>query len=110
MKNFVKAYTIWHSCTMNAELIFRDRYIYNDGAIREMVIWRLPITDPEHPHGCKYRLFYGYPQKCLVRYDNERGKGDHRHYMGLESPYGWHSVRQLVLDFQKDIDELRGVS
>jgi len=95
---------------MNAELIFRDRYIYHDGAIREMVIWRIPITDPERPHGLKYRLFYGHPQRCLVRYDNERDKGDHRHYMGTESLYRWVSVQQLVLDFQKDIDELRGVS
>ena len=95
---------------MKAELIFRDSYIYHDGAIREMVIWRIPITEPERPHGLKYRLFYGYPQKCLVRYDNERGKGDHRHYMGTESLYRWVSVQQLVLDFQKDIDELRGIS
>ncbi|WP_366949727.1 DUF6516 family protein [Geobacter sp.] len=24
---------------------------------------------------------------CLVRYDNERGKGDHKHLQGTEQPY-----------------------
>jgi hypothetical protein len=59
---------------MSAQLLFRDKYIYADGAIREMVIWRLPEADSERAHGLKYSLFYGHPGKCLVRYDNERGK------------------------------------
>ena len=64
---------------MVAQLLFRDKYVYADGAIREMVIWRLPQADSERPHALKYRLYYGYPGKPPVRYDNERGKGDHRH-------------------------------
>ena len=73
-----------------------------------MVIWRLPNTDSERPHGLKYRLFYGYPGQCLVRYDNERGKGDHRHENGREKPYTFISVEQLVQDFNADIERLRG--
>ena len=41
-----------------------------------MVISRLPEADSERVHGLKYSLFYGRSGKCLVRYDNERGKGD----------------------------------
>lgn len=93
---------------MKAELLFRDKYVYRDGAIREMVIWRLAEPDIERPHGLKYRLFYGYPDGCLVRYDNERGKGDHRHYGEKEQTYHWVSVRQLVADFKADIEKLRG--
>ena len=62
---------------MAAQLIFREKIVYADGAIREMVIWRLPETDGKRAHDLKYRLYYGYQDKSLVRYDNERGKGDH---------------------------------
>jgi len=93
---------------MPAKLLYRDKYIYSDGAIREMLIWRLPEKDAERPHGLKYRLFYGYPGRSLVRYDNERGKGDHRHYPDREEPYVFASVEQLVADFRADIKRLRG--
>ena len=93
---------------MKAELLFRDKFVYRDGAIREMNIWRLPETDAERPHNLKYRLFYGYRDTCLVRYDNERGKGDHRHYGEREEQYKWVSVKALVADFRADIKRLRG--
>ena len=93
---------------MVAKLVFRDSYVYTDGAIREMMIWQLPRADAERPHRLKYRLFCGYPDRCLVRYDNERGKGDHRHYGGREESYSFVSVEQLVADFKADIERLRG--
>jgi len=93
---------------MVTQLLFRDKYVYADGAIREMVIWRLPQPDSERPHGLKYRLYYGYPGKSLVRYDNERGKGDHRHEGEHEAGYTFISVEQLIRDFKADIDRLRG--
>jgi len=98
---------------MKAVLLFRDKYVYRDGAIREMVIWRLPAADAERSHGLKYRLYYGQSGKCLVRYDNERGKGDHRHYRDSEGKeqeesYTWTSVQQLMTDFKGDIERLRG--
>ncbi|MEW8139154.1 MAG: DUF6516 family protein [Candidatus Thiodiazotropha endolucinida] len=98
---------------MAAYLLFRDKYIYSDGALREMVIWRLPSPDPERPHGLKYRLYYGQSGQYLVRYDNERGKGDHRHYENVqgyvtEEKYVWVSVKQLIADFKADIERLRG--
>lgn len=94
---------------MDAKLVFQDKYIYADGAIRDMVIWRLPASaiNSERPHGLKYRLFYGYAGQCLVRYDNERGKGDHRHYENREEFYNFVSVEQLVRDFRADIQRLR---
>lgn len=93
---------------MSAQWLFRDKYIYADGTIRELVIWRLSEADSERPHGLKYSLFYGYPGKSLVRYDNERGKGDHRHAGDQEAPYSFTSVEQLIQDFKTDIERLRG--
>jgi hypothetical protein len=65
---------------MVAELIFSSKFIYPDGAIREMVLWKLPKSTPGKPDGLKYRLHYEYPDgKTEVRYDNEKDKGNHRH-------------------------------
>jgi hypothetical protein len=44
----------------------------------------------------------------LVGYDNERGKGDHRHYGGREERYGFWSVERLLADFKADVERLRG--
>lgn len=93
----------------NAELIFRDKFIYADGAIREMTIWKLPGIDAERPHGLKYSLFYGFPGSRLIGYDNELGKGDHRHYEKTEVAYKFSSVEQLVTDFETDINRLRSL-
>jgi len=93
----------------NAELIFRDKYVFADGAIREMVIWRLPKADEERPHGLKYSLYYGVPGTRLVGYDNELGKGDHRHYGDREEIYEFSTVEQLVADFENDVDRLRSL-
>jgi hypothetical protein len=92
-----------------AKLLYRSKLIYQDGSIREMVIWHLPTPTPERPHGLKYRLFYGNAKgECLVRYDNETGKGDHRHTIeGEEEPYTFINVETLVADFQRDIDIIR---
>lgn len=92
-----------------AALIYRSKMIYPDGAIKEMVIWKLPATDQDWLHAFKYRLFYGTRKDgCLVRYDNERGKGDHRHIKDQEESYAFSSVEKLVADFQRDIDQIRG--
>jgi len=96
---------------VKAKLIYRSKLIYPDGAIREMVIWQLPKRTQERQHGLKYRLYYGDSEgNCLVRYDNETGKGDHRHLKNKEEPYKFTTVEKLVADFQRDINKFRGQS
>lgn len=93
---------------MKAKLIYREKYIYEDGAIREMVLWQLPGRTVDKPHGLKYRLYYGRPDgTCVVRYDNETGKDDHRHFGGKEEAYSFKGVEILVADFLRDIDRVR---
>jgi len=95
---------------MAAKLILRKRErLSEDGALVEMVIWQLPKRTQERPHGLKYRLYYGQADgTCVVRYDNELGKGDHRHYGGHEAPYQFVSPEQLVADFLVDVAKARG--
>ena len=92
---------------MEARLLFRDKYIYADGAMREMVIWQVPSANKLTSHGLKYRLYYGYPGISLVRYDNETGKGDHRHYGDKEETYIFSTIERLIDDFRNDIQKLR---
>jgi hypothetical protein len=93
---------------MRAELLFQERRLYDDGAIMEMTIWRVPRPVPPTLHGLKYSLFYGRPGVRLVAYDNERGKGDHRHFGPKEEPYRFISVEHLVADFLADVESMRG--
>ena len=91
-----------------AALHHHSKLTYPDGAIREMILWKLPTRTPDRPHSLKYRLYYGLADgACLVRYDNESGKGDHRHYRGRERPYRFLGVEVLVQDFLADIAKLR---
>jgi hypothetical protein len=93
---------------MKAERAFYDRAEFSDGAIVEMTIWRVPepVTGSKHPF--KYSLFYGYPGKRIVGYDNERGKGDHRHIKGREHSYDFSTVEILISDFLSDVRHARG--
>ena len=93
---------------MAADLLFHQRINYDDGAIVEMVISRVPSPVPPSSHGLKYSLFYGRSGVREVGYDNERGKGDHRHSRGIETTYQFKSVEQLMADFWSDVRNLRG--
>jgi len=92
---------------MKASRLFHDKTSLSDGSTIEMNIWRLPATDPERPHGLKYRLYFGRRGERLVCYDNERGKGDHKHIEGRELRYRFRSVEQLVADFLANVEQVR---
>ena len=93
---------------MKATCIFYDRKDYPDGAIAELTIWQVPEPVLGSAHGLTYSLFYGYPGRRLVGYDNERGKGDHRHIGGREEPYAFTTVEVLIADFVAEVRKFRG--
>lgn len=95
---------------MQASLIYRYREVYSDGSLAEIVIWKLPQPEVERPHGYKYRLYYGKSGHRLVGYDNERGKGDHKHLGARESAYRFEGVDKLLADFWTEVDKLRSRS
>ncbi len=79
-----------------------------DGAILSRRIWLIAMPVPPSRHRYKYSLFYGYPAERLVAYDNERGKGDHRHLRDGETPYCFVSLERLLADFRADVEAMRG--
>jgi len=92
---------------MKATLLAHTKEVRDDGSIIEVVVWELPeaILSSEHVYKC--RLFFGRAGQEYVRYDNERGKGDHRHVNGQEFPYVFTSVEQLLDDFERDVSNWR---
>ena len=88
---------------MVARLIENQKLTLDDGSIIQIKIWRLPAETVERPHGLKYSLFYGRPGERIIGYDNETGKGDHRHYREREESYGFATFEALILDFMNDV-------
>jgi Family of unknown function (DUF6516) len=89
---------------MRAELLLRERIPVSEDAFAELVISRLPRQLPGSTHSFKYRLAFVVNGVCVIRYDNEAGKGDHRHIGTEETGYAFTTVDQLLADFWADID------
>lgn len=86
-----------------ATLIIDRKQVLANGAIIQIKVWRLPERTTERPHGLKYSLFYGRPGERVIGYDNERGKGDHRHYRHREESYTFENLVKLIEDFRRDV-------
>ena len=92
---------------MPVVLLVRAKEIRDDGSITEIVVWELsePLTPSTHRY--KHRLYYGCAGASRVRYDNERGKGDHRHLGEREEDYIFATLEHLLEDFMRDVENWR---
>jgi hypothetical protein len=89
---------------MKALRLVSTRIPYSESAFAELVLWRLPRAVGGSAHDFKYRLAYVVRGECVLRYDNEVGKGDHRHVGGIQSAYTFTTPEKLIADFQRDIE------
>lgn len=87
-----------------AELVLRTRNAYSGGVV-EMVVWKVPLPVPPSTHPFKYRLVFVRDGLRLVGYDNERGKGDHKHVSARELPYRFVDIDTLMRDFLRDVEK-----
>jgi hypothetical protein len=92
---------------MRARLLLRERHVLGEDRFADIVIWQLPAPTPGRQHGFKYRLAYIVGEVCVLRFDNEAGKGDHKHVGADEVPYRFVSLAQLVDDFWIEIERWR---
>jgi hypothetical protein len=92
---------------MKAEPLIRERVVYADGAFVEMIVWRLPQPSRASRHRFKYRLAYVVSGRRALGYDNERGKGDHRHVGDREEPFTFSSIEELLARFTSEVEALR---
>jgi hypothetical protein len=92
---------------MKAKLLFREHFDLADDTFVEIVVWQLPRPLRGSAHDLKYRLALVENDICTLRYDNEAGKGDHRHLGTKEELYEFFDWKTLLADFWADVDRRR---
>lgn len=91
---------------MPAEALLDERHVLGESAFVELVVWRVPVAVRGSRHQFRYRLALVINGECVLRYDNEAGKGDHRHVHDTEQEYRFKSAEQLLADFWSDVEEM----
>ena len=71
---------------------------------QQLVVWRVPTPVRGSTHHFKYRLALVADGICVMRYDNEAGKGDHLHRGDEEHGYAFDGLARLLSDFDADVD------
>lgn len=96
----------WYAI-MKATLLIRERVVYPDGSLVEMVVWQVPAPVPPSNHHYKYSLVYITDGIRVLGYDNERGKGDHRHFGMAEETVSFTSLPNLLRQFADEVEAIR---
>jgi hypothetical protein len=92
---------------MKSTLLVKQRRELAAGLFIESRVWQVSQPVPGSAHRYKYSLVFVAHGKCVIRYDNERGKGDHRHIGHVEMPYVFSTPDQLIADFFEDVAKWR---
>jgi len=90
------------------ELIFYGKHKTIEGDIIEGIIWKVD-KNKDFPSGVKYRLVYIHKEVRILGYDNEKTKGDHKHYFDKQYQYEFASPEKLKEDFLSDIAKIRRI-
>lgn len=88
---------------MKATSLISRRVAVAEGVFAEIVLWLVPEPLKGSRHSYKYRLALVAEGICVLRYDNEAGKGDHKHIDDRELPYDFPGVDALLDDFRTDV-------
>ena len=92
---------------MKAALLMNERHVLDARTFVEIVVWRLDQPVRGLIHRFKYRLALVADSVCVLRYDNEAGKGDHRHIGSAEKRYNFVDPETLLEDFWNDVEAWR---
>lgn len=84
-----------------------ERHVLDAATFVEIVIWQVPRSLRGSAHQFKYRLALVVDGVCVLRYDHEAGKGDHRHAGDTEENYDFTNTEALLSDFWSDVETWR---
>ena len=65
------------------------------------------INPPAIAQWLEIERLYGDNRQRIVGYDNEHGKGDHKHLGALEFRYKFESVDKMIADFLHDVERMK---
>lgn len=91
---------------MKAKLVFHVKTVKGDEIV-EVKIWQVPRS-LDRPHGVKFAVAYVKGGKRMLGYDNAEQNGYHRHFLGLEEPYEFIDIWNLIEDFKSDLERISG--
>lgn len=89
---------------MKAELLLDERHQIGGESFVAIRIWRVPRRVKASAHDYKYALALVVRGECVLRYDNEAGKGDHVHRGARQATYRFTTPDALLADFWADLD------
>jgi hypothetical protein len=92
---------------MPARLLLRERLVLTEATFVDLRVWQVPRAVRGSVHDLKYSLALIADGVCVLRYDNEAGKGDHKHVDGREVSYRFVSLQALQADFWSDVEAWR---
>ncbi len=95
------------AANVSAKLLLNERHTISETSFVEMVIWQIPSPVSGNGHSFKYRLAFVKDGICVLRYDNEAGKGDHRHKGKEKVSYEFVTPQLLLNDFWNEVDNWR---
>jgi hypothetical protein len=92
-----------------AQLLIDFRDVNDYGDIIQIRVWRVPKSK-DFPDGIKYSMVYIYVEgdkyERVLGYDNERGKGHHRHFFGKEESIKFEGIDRLIERFFEDVKKV----
>jgi hypothetical protein len=89
-----------------AALLIDERVVLAPNMFAELVVWQVPRPVRGSEHLFKYRLALLIDGECVLRYDNEAGKGDHRHEERTQELYVFSGVEALREAFMADVEAI----
>lgn len=94
---------------MSADLLIKKRdYFPNEDAFTSITVWAVDPSIRGSQHNYKYSLAYVVQGVCVMRYDNEAGKGDHKHIEDTELTVTFSGLDDLISQFFNDVNRIRG--
>jgi hypothetical protein len=90
-----------------AALLISTKDLLDDGSVVQIRVWSVPTAVRGSPHLYKCSLYYGRNGQRLVGYDNEAGKGDHKHVRDVEAPVTYSGLSDLLDQFHTDVLAVR---
>jgi Family of unknown function (DUF6516) len=86
-----------------AQPLVRRRVAIAADAFVEVVICEVPAPISPSTRPFQYQLAYSVDDRCVLRYDNEPGKGGHRHWETTQEPCVFVTPDRLMSDFEADV-------